>query len=248
MIFTHSILSGYVSLQGSLTIHMPMLIAMIAFVWFPGDIPTKEEFPDAPRFSLSTCPSSGCERWYEYDLYTAPEGVISWFVFAALMHFILSCFHAVAWLNESPVDNKPASYRVWQLFAVLLETLNLCMMLQLFGSSIVSGVIHHSPKATRFQIWLLCEILVTLSTILASTVYLSLRACFNWNKFMVEEDVTQDFMTSSTKTFILPFVMTAIGPWIANSLLIYSVFWFIEDHKLGLLTNIKTNEDSMNAL
>ena len=101
------------------------------------------------------------------------------------MHLVLSGFHFVTWFGDSP--DSLASYRSLQLLAVLLETLNLCMMLQLFATSIVSGL-KITPEATKFQIWVLCEIFVALSTILASMFYLLLRSYFNWNKFTFNED------------------------------------------------------------
>ena len=37
MIYAHSVLKGYTTLRGNCLIHLPMLIAMIAFVPFPAE-------------------------------------------------------------------------------------------------------------------------------------------------------------------------------------------------------------------
>ena len=65
MIFAHSIISGYVSLQGSATMHLPMLFAMLVFV----DIPNEENSE------------------------VFPDGVKTWYYFAAAMHLICSVLH-----------------------------------------------------------------------------------------------------------------------------------------------------------
>jgi hypothetical protein len=57
------------------------------------------------------------------------EGAMSWFVFAAIMHIVLSIIHLSTWCEDAAIDVYPATYRSWQLVAVLLETFNLCMML-----------------------------------------------------------------------------------------------------------------------
>lgn len=105
---------------------------------------------------------------------------MTWFVFAAIMHLVLSIIHLITWIPESLNETSPATYRSLQLVAVLFETLNLCMMLQLFGTSIVNGL-EISPEATKFQIWIVCEILVALSTVITSTIYLCFRSINNWN-------------------------------------------------------------------
>ena len=78
------------------------------------------------------------------------EGVITWFVFAAIMHLVLSIVHLSTWQVESLNDESPATYRSLQLVAVLFETLNLCMMLQLFGTSIVSADKNISSEVIKF--------------------------------------------------------------------------------------------------
>ena len=45
MIFAHSIISGYICLQGSFVFHIPMLIAMVQFVSVPPLDVRKEAFP-----------------------------------------------------------------------------------------------------------------------------------------------------------------------------------------------------------
>ena len=54
-------------------------------------------------------------------------------------------------------------------------------------------------------------------------------------------------MSSELKTFLLPFMMTAAGPWIANILLIL-LLNNTKYLKLTMLTKIETSEASMYLL
>lgn len=54
-------------------------------------------------------------------------------------------------------------------------------------------------------------------------------------------------MSSDSKTHLLPFIMTAVGPWVCNLLLI-ALFKGINDLQLKTLTKIDTSEKSMNLL
>ena len=113
MIFAHSIISGYVTLQGSANVHIPMLLAMMFFVRIPSD----EEIVDV-----------------------FPESVVAWFYFAAAMHVILGVLNLVTWMENSPDSTHAASFKSIQLVCVLAETVNLCLMLKLYGTSVINGL------------------------------------------------------------------------------------------------------------
>ena len=154
MIFAHSIISGYVTLQGSATVHLPMFFAMMLFVT---PLPNNEDLNTA--FS-------------EEDL---PWRVEDWFVFAAFMHVILSLVHISTLLPDSLDDEYPSTFRSLQLFSVLLETINLCWMMKLYGLSMTNNL-KLTDEVRMFQFWILCEIFVALSTITTTMMYLLVRA------------------------------------------------------------------------
>ena len=113
MIFAHSIISGYVTLQGSANVHIPMLLAMMFFVRIPSD----EEIVDV-----------------------FPQEIVAWFYFAAAMHVILGFLNLITWLDKSPDETHAASFKSVQLVCVLMETVNLCLMLKLYGTSVINGL------------------------------------------------------------------------------------------------------------
>ena len=54
-------------------------------------------------------------------------------------------------------------------------------------------------------------------------------------------DTTQDFMSSETKDWYIPFTISAIGPWLANALLQLYFLQTNEGYKLS--SNFKPTSD-----
>ena len=96
MIYAYAILTGYVAIRGSMFLHIPMLIAMVAFVRIP-------EAEDDPAL---------VDAWR------------IWYTYAAIMHAILAILHFLAGLHALNVtaiesDAVESIRQGFQMVAVL---------------------------------------------------------------------------------------------------------------------------------
>ena len=150
MIFTHSIISGYVVMQGNYAMHIPMLVTMIYFV--------KDQIP-----------SEECQMMI-FETRLEP-----WLMFSAAMHIYLA-FMSILRVFTDVVDKFPGCFKSTQLVAVLLQMMNLCNMLHLVGVSTMRRHKELAEEANQFRFWILLEILMVLVTILVPTIYLFARS------------------------------------------------------------------------
>lgn len=93
-----------------------------------------------------------------------------------LILFLITVFNA----KYNYQITSPSTYRVVQLIAVLLEVLNLCMIFNMLGTSVLN-VQHLSTDTTttqEFQFWLLIEILTIFTSVFTAMIYLSLRSAW----------------------------------------------------------------------
>ena len=211
MIFVHSIISGYICLQGSFVIHIPMFLAMLNFV----------EVPDRCDLVLGFPRNEDVSRW------TGPEHIEAWYKFCLALHAILALIHLASIFCDEFIDQYLASgFMIVQLSAVLLQIANLCYMLNLYGNSVLQGTTI-TPEARLFQFWILIEISVMFCTIINSMFYLILRSLRRDLVFYQQvevPDTTMDFMSSVVKILQLTIVFTACGPTMVNAILWFAPF------------------------
>ena len=93
MIHTHSIISGYIVLQGNFAFHIPMLIVMW-MVTIPSTKERENAFYRENDLTLVT-------KWFE---------VTHCFVLAGLMHVVLSLINMFSFLTPIP-DAYPSFYK-----------------------------------------------------------------------------------------------------------------------------------------
>ena len=93
MIFAHSIISGYICMQGSFIFHISLLVAMLIFVRVPPAEDLAQAFP-------------GEESWARW-----------WYELNAALHGILAVIHILTITDA--LDSVPAFVMSTQLFAVL---------------------------------------------------------------------------------------------------------------------------------
>ena len=94
---------------------------------------------------------------------------------SAVMHIYLA-FMSILRVFTDVVDKFPGCYKSTQLVAVLLQMMNLCNMLHLFGQSTMNRHKERSDEAELIKFWILVEILMILVTILVPTIYLFARS------------------------------------------------------------------------
>ena len=175
MIFVHSIISGYISLQGSFTYHIPMFIAMLVFI----KVPEQEELALAFPGEEETCRI--------------------WYICAACMHLLLSVIHMIQVFSLE--EYFLSSFMSIQLVSVLLEIWNLCKMLSLYGISIIQGTVF-SESCIMFQFWIVIEAVAIFGTLGATIIYLFWRAMFRdsitieFDQSQQKIDTTQDYMSA----------------------------------------------------
>ena len=105
MIFTHSIISGYICLQGSLVIHIPMIVAMLIFVKIPNICELKAAFPGKDEIN---------EEWYMPDI-----TIENWYMANIAMHGVLAFCHIIC-LDKNLKTSRVRILYGFQLIAVLL--------------------------------------------------------------------------------------------------------------------------------
>ena len=71
MIYSHSMMSGYLCLMGSYMFHIPMLIAMLIFIRIPPEADMQATFPENARTA------------------------VTWYWFALIMHVFLTAMHII---------------------------------------------------------------------------------------------------------------------------------------------------------
>ena len=118
MIFNQSIISGYVVLQGTFVIHIPMLIMTCFFVnepWTMDPVVMDKMFGETADGRFSAVFGGHVGQAY---------------AFAIFMHVILallSLFKTCA--TDDCLDRSHRTYKSTQLVAVLLEVGNFCKLL-----------------------------------------------------------------------------------------------------------------------
>ena len=90
----------------------------------------------------------------------------------------------------------PATYKSVQLIAVLLEVYNLCMMLKLYGESVINGL-KVTKDTQEFQFWMLIEIITIFTSICTTMLYLILRA--SGHRDQIGESASVDALTDETE-------------------------------------------------
>ena len=112
MINTRSIISGYIFLQGNFVVHLPMLVSMIAFVRIPNDENLSIAFPGEERL----------------------VGV--WYFFNAFMHGLLSIIQMRSLVD---LGSLSTTFEFMQILGAIAQMFNLCMMMRLYGTSVLDG-------------------------------------------------------------------------------------------------------------
>ena len=110
MIYAYNILTGYMAVNGSLFLHIPMLFAQAIFTKPPKNLQELEDglqpFEDA------------CSYWWAYSL--------TMHVLLASIHFSRVC----GWIFVTPPGFETVR-QAFEMVAVLAETLNFALMLTL---------------------------------------------------------------------------------------------------------------------
>ena len=91
------------------------------------------------------------------------------------MHVTLA-FLSVLRVFTKVVRSFPACAKSAHLVAVLLQVMNLCKMLHLYGVATMHSHKELAGEAKLFRFWILLEIVMVLITILTPTLYLFLRS------------------------------------------------------------------------
>ena len=167
MIDTHSMMSGYHVLQGSLLYHIPMFIAMVVFIRLPDRDYLNAAFPDKGQWA------------------------INWYWIALGLHLYLAFLQLAAILGTFCSDagkRRGGRIQIMSTLGTIAQVFNLCAMLHLYSINVLHGQSLSFPyndfeleaakrinKFEEFKLWMLFEILVVLSTIGTSIVYLFQR-------------------------------------------------------------------------
>ena len=107
MIYAYNILTGYMAVNGSLFLHIPMLIAQAFFTKPPENL------------------GEGYKPFEEACLY--------WWAYSLTMHILLASIHlsrVAGWIFETPPGFETVR-QAFEMVAVLAETLNFALMLTL---------------------------------------------------------------------------------------------------------------------
>ena len=150
MIYSHTMMSGYLTLQGSYMFHIPMLIAMLIFIRVPSEEDLEVAFPEQ---------SSSAAIWYWY---------------AVGMHFVLALMQMLYGRLDEVGALCGAVFLAIQTAIVGLEMWNLCLMMNLYSSFSIHG--KHVKDVEPFSYWLLIEIYMIISTVITASIYMFTRS------------------------------------------------------------------------
>ena len=96
-------------------------------------------------------------------------------MFSGFMHVYLAIMSVIRVFTKV-VELFPGCYKSTQLVAVLLQIMNLCKMLHLYGVATMRSHLELATESKLIKFWILLEILMLLVTILTPTLYLFLRS------------------------------------------------------------------------
>ena len=192
MIYSYSILTGYISLRGTIFLHLPMLIIMFFFVKVPKASEGEEDLE--PLFWT-------WRIWY-------------WFAF--IMHGILT-FMNVSLLY--PMSSAVETVREGiQMVAVLAEILNFTTMLTLLAEdgsySLPWAEMTVSEKT--FKLWIIIESLIFIMTVFTNVLYVLVRGCCR-SSISIDlpsdhQDIGQDFLHAVENRLAIDLLNMFCGP------------------------------------
>ena len=96
-------------------------------------------------------------------------------MFSGFMHVYLAIMSVIRVFTKV-VELFPGCYKSTQLVAVLLQIMNLCKMLHLYGVATMHSHLELATESKLIKFWILLEILMVLVTLLTPTLYLFLRS------------------------------------------------------------------------
>ena len=150
MIYAYSVLTGYVTMRGSVFIHWPMLIAMLAFLspFYGNQIPLDEEL--------------------EWQAASARF----WIYFGTVLHFVLGALHLGSFASVPP---RADTYRlIMQILGVLGQVFNFTVVGYLYAGAPAPELLNESQKA--FMGWIEIEVLMIAFIVLANSLFVGARA------------------------------------------------------------------------
>ena len=160
MIQSFNLLSGYQSIVGTALYHIPMLIAMLLYIRVPSEEELELAFPQESWL---------VNLWYYFCLVL--HGLLTFVSMFDLFQFV--AIDVLNWFSE--FDGFMHLVQVLSQLARLLAMINLCIMMHLFGNSQIEGK-EYSPQVEGFLIWMFFEIMMIVSTILVTMMFLLKRS------------------------------------------------------------------------
>ena len=149
MIFTQSILGGYVIFKGTIMFHIPMVIAMFFFVDIPDETLFKEAYPGTWNFAYA------------------------WYWMTIVLHGLFTLWEVALILRLDKVNES--AYNALLLIFRYAQMFNICVMLMLYCTGQTEGTFEQQ-KIKDFNFWLLIELLVNLVIFLNAILYLMVRS------------------------------------------------------------------------
>ena len=218
MIYSHSVLGGYVCLKGSYMFHVPMLLAMLIFIKIPNDSVLAAAYPGEHSIVF-----------YWYWVTIALHGLFS------IMDLIYITNLDSFWLT---------GYEVFSLLLRYGQIGNFCIILMLYATGETAGTFENQ-HIKDLNFWILIELLVNSVLFINSTLYLILRGFMRDSITLELEydfDEFEDFMSGEVKILLLNVFAQACMPATISTILL---FVFLNDSYAWSLT---TNEESKTFL
>ena len=113
MIYTHSILGGYICLKGSFVFHIPMLIAMLIFIRIPDEKFLDEAYPGRSYLAFY------------------------WYVITAALHGLFIIIDFIYFLSLDEIFGM--AYHTTLLIFRYMQMVNICIMLILYATGETTG-------------------------------------------------------------------------------------------------------------
>ena len=198
MIYSHTMMSGYLCLQGSYMFHIPMLIAMLIFVRVPQAEDQELAFPEEGN-------------WLTY-----------WYWGAVTMHVCLSVTNLVGNFIDELGPLATSTFLWIQNHLAIAEMFNLCVMMHHYSVHAIDG--KYVDDVESFKFWLLIEIYMIISTVMTAALFMLTRSCSRGAlEFYVPiQDDSQDFLSNQVTLMILANAMAIFGPPISNGFFYYN--------------------------
>ena len=150
MIYAYSVLTGYVTMRGSVFIHLPMFIAMLVCLspFYGNQIPLPEEM-----------------EWQ------AASGGF-WIYYGTFIHLVLGALH---FLSFTEIPPKAVTYRlICQILGVLAQVFNFTIVGYLYAGAPAYELLNNSQRA--FIGWIEIEVLMIAAIVFSNSLFLFIRS------------------------------------------------------------------------